>query len=138
MADDPSVYGSYMNFFLPQSARVGPSASTPGLFDMLGGMGLSGWPGSSTDQPGTAADQQKKRQQQLALGQQGLKMMQPPAMPAMPADTPMPQQQAAPIPMPPPQVMPASSGAGYNMAGTGLPPRPRPRMPYPFGGYGQR
>ena len=100
MADDPSVYGSYMNFFLPRSAQVGgPSlVPTPGLFDMMGGMGLGGWGGSSQpDQPGqsgTPADQQKKQQQNLAMAQQGIKMMYP-QQPAQPAPPPVPVAAAA-------------------------------------------
>ena len=90
MPDNPSAYGSYMNFFLPRSAQVGPSVvPTPGLFDMMGGMGLGGWGGSQTATP---ADQQKKQQQNLAMAQQGIKMMYP-QQPAQPAPPPIPVQQ---------------------------------------------
>ena len=144
MADDPSVYGSYMNFFLPRSAQVGgPSlVPSPGLFDMLGGMGLGGWPGSSSSAsaPGTPAEQQqqqqKKQQQQLAMAQQGMKMLQP-------------QQQAAPpeaVPVAPPQPqqpMPqaAQTAPTPPRAPVGYDPRdPRSRnpiagLPTPFGGF---
>jgi hypothetical protein len=146
MADDPSVYGSFMNFFLPQSARVGPASmtSSPGLFDMLGGMGFPG--AAAANQPASAAEAQRKQQQQLmAMAPQGLKMLSPqqpqgappPSIPVSAA----PQQQ-----MPPPatQVTPSTPPAG-GMAGLpsgyGGYPRGRPPMmpmPMPFGsGYGR-
>ena len=142
MADDPSVYGSYMNFFLPPSARVGTSgASTPGLFDMLGGMGLGGW-GGTPGATGAPADQQKKQQQQqMALAQQGLKMMQPQQMPVASPRMPDVQDASYAVPqMPPPpasQVPQGTQPGGYSQPG-GYPRRSAlpPMMPRsPFGNY---
>jgi len=121
--------------------------STPGLFDMLGGMGLGGWCGST---------QAGKPQQNLAMAQMGMKMLQPPPAPAIPQ---MSQGVQQPPSAPPPATQ-ASPAAGYpgGQAGGGLtsgypggqagggnlaaaypqmqrPQRPMPYTPppYPFG-----
>jgi hypothetical protein len=144
MADDPSVYGSFMNYFLPQSARVGPTLPVPGLFDMFKGMGFSGASGA---QSGTPEEQQRRQQQNLAMAQQGLKMMQP----QQTAPTPPPMQAApgvAPAPLPPATQVTPSTPTDYGVQGGspygGLPganayaqrrAMPMP-MPFPFGGGG--
>jgi hypothetical protein len=139
MPDDPSAYGSYMNFFLPQSARVGPALPVPGLFDMLGGMGrpdLGAGVGTPEEQ---RRKQQEQQKQQAALAQQGVKMMQPIQPPQVaPPPVPVTPQQIQPLPQPAPATdtapTPPRPPIGYD------PRDPRSRnpmagMPNPFGGF---